>query len=130
MRTEVRINMTYMRCTKTGCHHESVRYSCLKLQVLLCATHILSASHQQTVTQTDTVRLNLLLYGAFTITFHTCSNKPVYLYRDDWCRNIYASMLLETNDSLSVKNCKTTISPLYLSGPHKGRRTYLGPTGD
>lgn len=90
-------------------------------------THIHPASHQQTVTQADMVRLNLLLYGAFTIAFHTCSNKPVDLYRDE---NLYASPLLEGNDSLSVQYCKTKISLPYLSGPHKGRGTYLGSTGN
>lgn len=96
-------------------------------------THIHPAFNQKTVTQADMVRLNLLLHRAFTIAFHTCSNKPAYLFREDWCRNLHASLLLEGNGCISVQYCRTKInlalaanlnlSLLYLSGPHKGRRT-------
>lgn len=59
---------------------------------LFCArTHIHPAFNQRTVTQADMERLNLLLHRAFTIEFHTCSNKPVYVFREDWCRNLQAS---------------------------------------
>lgn len=85
------------------------------------------------------VRLNLLLHRAFTIAFHTCSNKPAYLFREDWCRNLHASLLLESNGCVSVRYCRTKINLALTSEPESTvplwpsqkntLETYLGPAG-